>query len=566
MKLKTLFCNPMTLRKDIFRFAPVWALYTILSITGVVNIMGFVALLSEAPEVNAYAIGICIGAFSGLNMIYALITVLMLYGDLYDTRLCYALHAMPISRDGWFATHTVAGLAFSIVPNSVICLCMMPFFGKLWYVALLWYLGMTLEYLFFFGLCSLCAVSTGKRFATSAVYLLVNFLAPIAALFVLGFYAPLMYGIDIRYDQFLFFSPVVWMCTLMNGLVTMEEVNVGPWETEIRAIGLTGNWWYLAAVAVVGIGLLVLARFAYRKRSLETAGDFVAFKPMGSGFWIIVTLTAGLIFRTVGKLFTELTGYVFLLVGLVVGFFVSRMLLERKVRVFYGRNFAKCGIVTGVVLTSLLLVWWDPFGVTTWVPEPDRVASVTISESNTSEYWYHFSQGAEAKVITTDPDEIEEITKIHQMILRMDQPENDSWFSSGYSTEYVSITYTMNSGRKVTRNYTYEHNTQITYVLQKYFSRPEYVLQYEDWDAFVAEVETVEVDWVNLYKGDEARELLEAIKTDGETVGLKQNYYYDESGSVYIEIMRDGEYLTLTVTEECVYTMQWLYHHGYEKA
>ena len=98
MKLKTLSCNPMALRKDIFRFAPVWALYTILSITGVVNIMGFVIMLSEAPEVNAQFIAISIGAFSVLNMIYALITVLMLYGDLYNTRMCYAIHAMQIGR------------------------------------------------------------------------------------------------------------------------------------------------------------------------------------------------------------------------------------------------------------------------------------------------------------------------------------------------------------------------------------------------------------------------------------------------------------------------------------
>ena len=560
MKLKTSFFNPMTLRKDIFRFAPVWALYTILSITGVVNIMGFVAVLSEAAEYNAYFIGMCIGAFSVLNMIYALITVLMLYGDLYNTRLCYALHAMPITRDGWFATHTVAGLAFSIVPNSVISLCMMLFFGKLWYVALLWFLGMTLEYLFFFGLGSLCAVSTGKRFATSAVYLLVNFLAPIAALFVMGFYAPLLYGIEIRYDYFLFFSPVVWMCTLVDGLVRIEEVGVR--EPEIRVLGLTGHWWYLVVVAFIGIGCLALAMVAYRKRKLESAGDFVAFKPMGSGFWVIVTLTAGLIFRTFGNLFNEGAGYVFLIVGIVVGFFVSRMLLERNLRVFTGRNFAKCGITTGVVIASLLLVLWDPVGLTTWVPNPDRVASVTISEYNTAEYLFHFSEGARAKVVITDDAEIEEITQIHERILYMDEPEDDGWFSSSYGTDYISITYTMQSGRKVTRNYSYDHNPRITSQLDKYYSRPEYILEYEDWDTFLAAVKDVEVNW-DAYYGDEARELVTAIKADGDAGCIERNVYYDDG--IYVQITLDEGYRYFYISEKCTNTMQWLQEHGYSK-
>ncbi len=560
MKLKTLSCNPMALRKDIFRFAPVWALYTILSITGVVNIMGFVIMLSEAPEVNAQFIAICIGAFSVLNMIYALITVLMLYGDLYNTRMCYAIHAMPLRREDWFITHTVAGLAFSIVPNSAICLCMMLFFGNLWYVALLWFLGMTLEYLFFFGLGSLCAVSTGKRFATSAVYLIVNFLAPIAALFVLGFYAPLLYGVDIRYDYFFFLSPVVWMCTLINGLVKIEDMGVR--DTELVVLGLTEHWWYLAAVAVIGIGMLALAMVAYRRRKLECAGDFVAFKPMGSAFWIIVTLTAGLIFRTFGNLFTRGAGYVFLIVGIVVGFFVSRMLLERKVRVFSGKNFAKCGITTGVVIASLLIVWWDPFGVTTWVPNPDRVASVTISEENTTEYLYHFSVGADAKVTVTDEDEIAELVAIHQKILEQERPEKDGLFGSyDYDYEDVSITYTMRSGRKVTRNYSYRRTSGVQNTLEKYYARPEYVMEYTDFEEFLAAVESVEADWGAVYNDEEARELVKAIKLDGDAGCLEQDVYYENS--IYIRITMDDEYRTFHITEKCANAMQWLYDHGY---
>lgn len=561
MKLITSFFNNMALRKDIFRFAPVWALYTILSITGVVNIMGFVIMLGDAPELNAQGIAICIGAFSVLNMVYALITVLMLYGDLFNTRMCYAIHAMPMRREGWFITHTVAGLAFSIVPNSLISLCMMLFFGRLWYVALLWFLGMTLEYLFFFGLASLCAVSTGKRFATSAVYLIVNFLAPIAALFVMGFYAPLLNGIEIRYDYFFFLSPVVWMCTLVNGLVIVEDT--GVYKTELVVHGLTGHWWYLVAAAVIGIGLLALALVAYRRRKLESAGDFVAFKPMGSAFWIIVTLTAGLIFRTFGNLFTAGAGYVFLIVGIVVGFFVSRMLLERKVRVFNGKNFAKCGITAGVVIASLLLVWWDPFGLTTWVPNPDRVASVTISEENTTEYLYHFSEGADAKVVVTDEDEIKELIEIHERILAQDKPENSGslFGTSDYIYEDVSITYTMNSGRKVTRNYSYKRNSSVQNTLEKYYSRPEYVMEYEDWDTFLANVEHVEVDWGEVYYGEDARELVKAIKADGDAGDFLRNTYYDDS--IYIQITVDDEYRTFHINEHFSNAMQWLYDHGY---
>ena len=46
------------------------------------------------------------------NQTMDMLTAQLLFGDLYHSRLCNALHAMPVTREGWFLTHSAAGLAF----------------------------------------------------------------------------------------------------------------------------------------------------------------------------------------------------------------------------------------------------------------------------------------------------------------------------------------------------------------------------------------------------------------------------------------------------------------------
>ena len=124
MKSRTSFFNTAVLKKDITRFAPAWGLY----LTGML-LLTMTIFMEEDAEL-ARSIGTTLGLFSLINICYALVCGALLFGDLFNSKLCNALHAMPMRREGWFLTHVTSGLLFSIVPNLLVCLILMPRLGN----------------------------------------------------------------------------------------------------------------------------------------------------------------------------------------------------------------------------------------------------------------------------------------------------------------------------------------------------------------------------------------------------------------------------------------------------
>ena len=45
---------------------------------------------------------------------YAFVLVQLLLGDLYTPRLCFAIHALPVTRGGWFGTQVIQGILTAI--------------------------------------------------------------------------------------------------------------------------------------------------------------------------------------------------------------------------------------------------------------------------------------------------------------------------------------------------------------------------------------------------------------------------------------------------------------------
>ena len=122
MKSRTSFSKLTGFKKDILRFAPVWALYLI----------GMMLVLFETGSYGSYdhfarnTMPDLVMSFGVVNIINAAVCAAMLFGDLYNTRMCYSLHAMPQRRESWLLSHLSAGVLFSLVPNIVAALFLMP--------------------------------------------------------------------------------------------------------------------------------------------------------------------------------------------------------------------------------------------------------------------------------------------------------------------------------------------------------------------------------------------------------------------------------------------------------
>jgi hypothetical protein len=100
MKSRISFFDKTVIRKDITRFLPLWLVYFI----GGTLVM-LVSTIESRPESLARSLGTYIGLFGIINLVYALLAAQLLFGDLYNFRLCNALHAMPLRRETWFFSH-----------------------------------------------------------------------------------------------------------------------------------------------------------------------------------------------------------------------------------------------------------------------------------------------------------------------------------------------------------------------------------------------------------------------------------------------------------------------------
>lgn len=555
MKSRTSFFNVTALRKDITRFAPVWALYLI---GGLLVGLSTFSAWDAAHGYGAHELAETIAPLAVVNLIYAIINAELLFGDLFNNRLCNALHAFPLRRESWFATHTAAGLLFSFGPNLILSICFLPFMGEMWYVSFIWLLGVTLEYLFFFALGAFSSMCTGNRFAMAAVYALINFGSMIAYWFVDTFYAPLLYGLHIRETGCMRLCPSVWMTELK--LVKFEWDHITDASYSYNSLhsssahhpkyiykGLTDDWWYLVILAVLGVALLGAALVLYRKRKLESAGDFVAFSWLKPIFSVVFTLSIGALFEIFGNAMIG-SDYVFMVVGIIVGYFVGQMLLQRTVRVFRKKAFAACAAIGGALVLSIVLTALDPFGVTRWVPKPEKVESIILADQ-----YYYQPENDDTPLVVTNPELIAELTQIHQEILDIGEPSFSSYRGA------IHLTYKMSDGRQITRRYRYNSLGQTANRLEKFFGAPEFVLGYTDWEEFLGSVEQVCADgtW---FTGQQAEELLCAIKADCEAGNMVQHrdYYLVNN---YVDILTADGYISVCIFNDCENTLAWIKEH-----
>lgn len=540
MKLRTSFFDKTVLQKDITRFAPLWAIYFIGGLLIMLNV-------ADSTIDNGYYaanhVGQTISYFAIINLIYAGLAAQLIFGDLFNSRLCNALHAMPMRRENWLVTHTVAGLLFSLVPNSVGIFLVMFRLGAYWYVALIWLLGMTMQYLFFFGLAVFSVFCTGNRFAMVAVYGILNFAAMIALWFAQVVYQPMLYGIDLPTEPFSLLCPIVQ--------ITMNDEML-LWDDQIdRFVGFGEGWIYLAVLSILGAGLLVLSAVMYRRRRLEVAGDFIAVAPLAPVFSVVFTLCVGAVFASFGELVGN--SYVpYLLVGLLVGWFSGRMLLQRTVKVFSGKNFLRLAILVVAVLASVGLTKLDPLGITRWTPDAEQVKSLSVSDNRV----YYGEGDVEVK----DPQKIQAFIDIHRYVI-----ENGEIRDGGLSRKVsLFFSYKMKDGRTVKRNYQAWVSDGIYAKLQTLCSDVTVYFPYEDWRSNPRRLRNVEVDGQDL-GAEHYESLLSAIIKDCEEGNMAYSWqYHDDTGIklwIAITYIRDDgvhDVREVRVFGESRHTIAWL--------
>ena len=569
MKLKTSFFDSAVLKKDLIRFWPAWGLYLIggLLITQT-GMAGSSARLADE-------LGASMGTMGIINVLYAALIAILLFGDLFKAKMCNALHALPVRREAWFVTHTVSGILMCLVPNLVLALLLMPYGIQFWYVPLMW-LGMVmLQYLFFFGVAIFSIYLTGNGFAAALVYGLINFCSILAMWFVDAFYTPLLYGLRTNTSAFMKFSPVVhfieqytiWerehLDTCTNTYCEQEYYSYRQ-DCQYELIHQQEMWGYLAIVAAIGVALLAASLLLYRHRKLECAGDFAAVRPMKTIFTVVGSIAAGMLFWV----FTgdEIFGYILLLLGGIVGFFVCQMLLQRTIKVFGKKSWGKLGILVAAVAISIGLTAVDVLGITRMVPDTDDVVSVTLAEGHLSNYRLEqlektleesskargidpsYLNGKDGMVTVTDLAQIQEAIAIHELLLQ----EGDPGVAYGYQY-YTSVTihYRLKNGTTLTRYYYGLDSGEAISRLQNFTNTPAYILGVNSVEELLEGLEYAYYSDENFYREVDheiwLQKLAEALYADAAAGNLSQKSY----AKSYVELQyrySDGRYRYLSVS------------------
>ena len=542
MKLRTSFSELTMSRKNIFRFAPIWVIYTVL--TTMILTRG-TALMGTYDRIARYGLANWFTGFSVVNFLYAGLIAMALYGDLYKTRMCYALHAMPQRREARFLGNVAVALAFSLVPNLLLTLLWMLILQSYWFLALYWLLAATLQFIFFFGAASLAAMLTGNHFAQLVAYGLINFISMLAYGAVYVIYLPRVVGVVANSEAFARLCPVVQMTGYSYFEFTQHRQGN---QIFFEYAGLGQGWGYLALVAAIGIGMLALALVLYRKRQLECAGDFLAFAKTKLPACVLLTVCVTIVFTMFGQAFDG-QGWVEMLVGVTIGFFGSLMLLERRVKVFRKTSWMGYAMLVAVMVVSMLAMQGDWLGIESWLPKAERVESVTLSNGTVNNYY----DPTDYKSVTlTDPEDIQQVILAHGDILdRLDEDFTQ--------THRVTLQYQLSSGRTVIRSYRAPAHGENYRIIMDFFYTKQVMLGFQHWSELTGRLETMYCNYGEV-PSHLWLKLLQAAEQDFDAGKLRVSYdskYYMEYGF----IRSDGtfQYRTLHFSEQATHLMAVLF-------
>ena len=501
MKSRTSFFNVAAFKKNLTRFAPAWGLYGLLLLLVLLG-NGDLSEQAFADSMRGTILAMAI-----LNFFYALLCAQLIFGDLFSSRMCNALHAMPMRREGWFLTNVASGMLFSLAPNTVIALLCTVFCGEYWMIPLLWLCAVTMQFLFFFGVAVFSTYLVGHRFAMALVYVILNGFSVILYWLVYSIFEPMLYGVTISQDWFLDLCPVVKMCNF-------HYMEIG-WENMVSYWRFDDGWGYLGICAGLGILAMALALLCYRKRNLETAGDFAAVKPVGPIFLLLYTICGGACCHGFFSLFVGEENEIFLFLGLAIGFFTGLMLLQRTVRVFKVKNFLGFGAVVLAMIISIVVVRADLLGIVRWMPKVEQIKSVSITTNRISA----------DQLILTEEEDVEKILQIHQYGL-----ENRKASTDGRRDTRVILTYTLRSGAVRQREYYVNVGTACGDMLRFYFSRPEMVLGdiYGKLDEFTLQGVELPDGKAFIVSAEALRALMDAIMADCAGGDLAQDWAFTE--------------------------------------
>ena len=376
---------------------------------------------SLGPELEEHYM--VIANATGLHItLYGSVCAMLLMQDNFKTRYAWGIGSFPQTREDWLLGVLFSGLVLFLIPQGVTTAVLSLLAGETYTYVLLWSAGAVVYWLYGFAVGILAAVLAGTVLGAIVTGLVLAFGGVTLELLADEIIQSLLMGV---------YSEDGLLCLLSPLMLTDKAV----WIQVLVAVGLAGL-------------MLVLAFVLYRKRDIERAGYFLAFPRLKPAMKLLCTCVLGILLGVVLKEVYRMFDYIgspwlvlsWLLPGFLIARLVTEMAVEKTTRIIQKRQLLSYGFCAVAVVGLVCGPPLDPFGIATYVPSREDVASVEVENGR-----------YEGSVVLTQPESIDAVISLHHQTLNNWDGRHEP--TDQYLRTVISLVYTMNSGVKVRRTY-----------------------------------------------------------------------------------------------------------------
>ena len=469
MRSATSFFDKTLFRSQLKHTWPLWLGYTALWLF-LVPVALFSALSAYQGGYSAadasYLLlntGVRGGVF--ISFVFGLFFAMLAFSHLTQSRATNGFHALPVRRETIFLTAYLTGLFCQLSTILVTFLLgaavSAPLHLSFWSVTAAAMGSAMLEAVFFYSFAALCMMMTGQILAAPVFYFVGNILVPGMEYLLRNFAGNFLYGYSGHTDVALgFLSPPLYMYPEVD-IASIETCESGSYYVTAYALEHR-SFMILAAYALAGLVIALIALLLYRTRKSEMTGSTVAFPwatpifKYGVAFCTAVALGQFLYYFLFGQYRSSdndsLPGTILCMAAAgLVGYFVAEMLIKKSFRVF--RAGAKGAAIVALALVLLgVAMSFDLTGYEKHVPDESEIESV----------YYTFS--GMTNVTTDDADTIRRLTAAHQAIVKNRNEQAriaDAWDADTLSQSdhddiepfSLRLTYYLKDGSQLSRSY-----------------------------------------------------------------------------------------------------------------
>lgn len=448
MKSKTSCFNRTIFRKNFTQYWPLWVLY-----------LGFLLLIEpvqiwqtatndwfylESDSMYDVIQGVVKDGITPFPIFFfAAIMVLAVFSYLYSAKNANMIHALPVDRLELFTTNYLSGLCFMLIPeivaflaavlvslaNNITCIQYL-FFGVICQI------GMTF---FAYSLAVFVAMFTGQIFAMPVYYFIVNYLY-VGCLYLVSLVIELVaYGVSDTWNpgKSCILSPMYY---LKNNL-WIETLYTDDGNT-IKGMEIHGTY-LIAIYAVAAIVAVVAAYQLYKRRQVETAGDWISIGIVKPIFRWGVAMCGGILgsIMIANALYSSHKAdvYVCMIVGIAIAgfifFFAAEMLIEKNFRVFRKKRLLEWSGFTVVAIIFITMFKLDAFGVERKLPDANEVETAFVYMD-----------------YPVQVEDVSELIEIHAQIIE-DKKAYQAISKKNEGYYYTTLRYYMKDGSTFERRY-----------------------------------------------------------------------------------------------------------------